>query len=475
MLVMPVRNSSIFTVVALLVALSLALVACGSGNSNGTQKSTPVGTTVQVGMGDSPADWIMAFGMTVNSITLTNSSGGTVNMLPASTPMEMMRLMGTVQPVSITNVPEGTYTEAAITMSSIQMGYMDPVSRQYVQKTMAGPFTSTVTFSPPMTVGSTPSSLNFDMNMGSSISIDGNGNVAITPTFTAMMNSLGSGKNPWQGWMQHLVGSVASASGSQFTMNMMMGLRSVTFTTNNSTQFAGISGMGMMSNGMIVSVDAATQSDGSLLAQRVESMWSASGGMMGGGIVTGITGTPPTQLSMVANNGIGGGMMMSAISGAITVNVSSSTPYSFDSDDVDLTNLPFTPTFDNSTIAKGQKVDVVSGSSMMTGGMGGGMMGGGAPFGTITATQVRLEQQGLHGTVSKYTASGSQATFTLTLPADSAFATITGTSTITVYKQNGTQMHNLSAIANGNQVGVRGLLFYDSDTYKLVSTWIVGP
>ncbi len=311
------------------------------------------------------------------------------------------------------------------------------------------------------------------MDMGSSVSIDSSGNVTITPAFTAMMNSLASGQNPWQGWMQHMVGSVASASGSQFTMTSLMGLQNATFNTNSNTQFVSLSGMGMMSSGMIVAVDASTQADGSLVAQRVESMWG-SGGMMGGGVIAGITGNPPTQLSIVANNGIGGGMMMPAISGDITVNVSGSTPYSFDSDNVDLANLPFTPTFDSSTVTKGQKVDVLSGGTMTLGGMGGGMMGG-TVFGTLTASQVRLEQQGLHGTVSNYSASGSQATFTLTLAPDSAFATLTGTSTITVYKQNGTQMHNLSAIANGNQVGVRGLLFYNGGSYKLVSTWIVAP
>ncbi|MDT8069547.1 MAG: DUF5666 domain-containing protein [Terriglobia bacterium] len=455
-----------------LFALALTLVACGGGSSSSTSSlppSTP-GTTVQVGLGDSPADWMTTFGMTVNSIMLTNSNGSGISMLTSPTQMEMMRLMGTVQPVSVMKVPQGIYTSATISISSIQMGYMDPATHQYVQKTMAGPFTGTVNFNPAMTVGSTPSSLNFDMNMGSSVSIS-NGNVTITPMFTGMMGALGTGQNPWQGYMQHMVGSVSSASGSQFTMNMMMGLQSATFATNGSTQFDGMSGMGMMSNGMIVSVDAITQADGSLLAQHVQSMWGSSGGMMGGGIVTGITGNPPTQLTIVASNGIGGGMMMSAISGQITVNVSSSTPYSADSDDVDLANLPFTPTFDNTSITKGQKVDVVSGGSMMG---GGGMMGGGTSFGTINASQVLLEQQGLHGTVSNYTANGSQATFTLTLPMDSAFTTLTGISTITVYKQNGTQMHNLSAIANGNQVGVRGLLYYDSGTFKMVSTWIVG-
>lgn len=467
---MYMRKKNALFIVALL-ALGLTLVACGGGSSsssNPISSSTP-GTTIQVGMGDSPADWVTAFGMTVNSIMLTNSNGSTVNMLSAPTTMEMIRLMGTVQPVSIMKVPQGTYTSATISISAVQMGYMDPATHQYVQKSMAGPFTGTVNFNPAMTVGSAPSSLNFDMNMGSSVSIN-NGNVTITPTFTGMMNALGTGQNPWQGYMQHMVGSVSSTSGSQFTMTMLMGMQSATFTTNGNTHFDGMSGMGMMSNGMILNVDAITQADGSLLAQHVESMWD-SGGMMGGGIVTGITGNPPTQLTIVANNGIGGGMMMSAISGSITVNVSSSTPYSFDSDQVDLANLPFTPIFDDSSITKGQKIDVVSGGSMMS---GGGMMGGGTSFGTINASQVRLEQQGFHGTVSNYTANGSQATFTLTLPSDSAFATLTGVSTISVYQQNGTQLHNLSTIANGTQVQVRGLLFYDSGTYKLVTTWIIG-
>jgi hypothetical protein len=453
-----------------LIAIALTLAACGGGSSSSstTPISSPTGsTTVLVGMGDSPADWITTLGMTVNSITLTNSNGGSVSMLSAPSQMEMIRLMGTVQPVSIMKVPQGTYTSATISVGSIQMGYMDPGTHQYVQKNMAGPFSGTVNFSSAVSVGSSPVSLNFDMNMGSSVSIS-NGNVTITPTFAGTMNPLGIGENPWQGYMQHMVGSVSSASGSQFTMNMMMGLQSVTFTTNGNTQFAGMSGMGMMSNGTIVSVDGIPQADGSLLAQHVEYM-SNNGGMMGGGIVTGITGKPATQLNIVANNGIGGGMMMSAISGNITVNVSSSTPYSADSDGVDLSNLPFTPTFDSSSIAKGQKIDVVSGGGMM---LGGGMMGG--SFGTINASQAELEQQGLFGSVSNYSANGSQSSFTLTLPSDSAFTTLTGVSTITVYKQNGTQMHNLSAIANGNQVQVRGLLFYDSGAYKLVSTWIVG-
>jgi hypothetical protein len=246
----------------------------------------------------------------------------------------------------------------------------------------------------------------------------------------------------------------------------------MTLATNSATQFpsSGLTGMGMMSTGMMVAIDATLQADGSYLAQRVEYMGADSTGMMGGGLVTSITGNPPTQVTLIANGGMGGGMMASSIGGTITVTLPASVPYSFDADAVDLTNLPFTPAFGPTSLAKGQKLELVSATSMM----GGGRMGGGSTgsLGTLTASRVRLEQQGLHGVVSAYSASGSQATFTLTLPLDSAFATIAGTTTLTVYQQAGTQLQGLPSIANGNDVQVRGLLFYDAGTYKLVSSWI---
>ncbi len=290
----------------------------------------------------------------------------------------------------------------------------------------------------------------------------------------AMATVSGTAANPWQGGMQHQVGSVSSVSGSTFTMGSMMGLPSATFTTNGSTQFpttTGLPGMSMMTSGMMVAVDASLQADGTYLAQRVEYMGVGAAGGMGGGLVTAITGNPPTQLTLAANAGQGGGMMASSIAGTLTVSLPTAVPYSLDADGVNLTGLPFAPIFDATTLVKGQRVDVVSTSGMMTGsgGMGGGMTG---TLGTLTASQVRLEPQALHGTVSAYTAGGSLSTFTLTLPSDSAFATLTGTTTVQVYQQAGTQMMGTIAVANGADVQARGLLFYDAGTYKLVTGWL---
>jgi hypothetical protein len=307
--------------------------------------------------------------------------------------------------------------------------------------------------------------------MASSVAIDASGNVTFTPTMTAMTSTVGANNaNPFQGGMQHQVGRVSSLTGSQFTMGSMMGAQTTTFMTDGTTQFPspGLTGMGMLSTGMMVAVDATLQADGSYLAQRVEYMGTGSNGMMGGGLVTSVTGNPPTQLTLVANGGMGGGMMASSIGGTITVTLPAAVPYSFNANGMDLTNLPFTPAFGPASLVKGQKLELVSTSGMM----GGGMMGGGSGLGTLTASQVRLEQQGLHGVVSAYTASGSQAAFILTLPSDSAFATITATTTIQVYQQAGTQLQGLGSITNGSDVQIRGLLFYDAGTYKLVASWV---
>ena len=86
----------------------------------------------------------------------------------------------------------------------------------------------------------------------------------MTPAFRTVMNSVGSGSgnDPENGFMEHLVGSVASTSGNNFGMSMMQSSQPLTFTTNSSTQFVNIGGMGMMSNGELVMVDAMLQSDG---------------------------------------------------------------------------------------------------------------------------------------------------------------------------------------------------------------------
>src|SRR6266487_2931945 len=86
-----------------------------------------------------------------------------------------------------------------------------------------------------------------------------------------MQGGTGNGHDPENGGMQHRAGTIQSLSGGAFTLSMMQTSQNISVATNSGTQFQGMGGMGGMSNGMIVMVDAGMQPDGSFMAQNVES------------------------------------------------------------------------------------------------------------------------------------------------------------------------------------------------------------
>ncbi len=464
------------TIACLAIILIPTLSGCGGGSGatpTGTNPSpTPAAkTAVQVNMGDSPADWMLAFSMNITSMSLTGSNGS-ATVVSTSVPMEMMHLMGTMQPLAMINAPQGNYTGASVTIGSATVMYMDPTTKAPVQATISGPMTGTISFSSPITVGSTPMAMGFDLDLASSVTMGTNGSLSMNPVFHVTSGTQGSG-NPMDfadGGIQQMMGSVSSVSSSSFTMSSMQAAQNFTFMTNSSTVFDGTS-MSAMASGMGVIVDATLQSDGSLMATRVQSMMG-SGGVMGGGIITALTGQPPTSLTMVMQNGAGTGMMSSYFAAGATIDLSGSTTYEIDEDGMDMSGLPFTPTFDASHIYAGQSVMPISSSGMMSGGMGGGMMGGSPLAGTITASEILLEPQGLTGTSTAAINSSATTSFTLTLPSDSAFTTLTGATSLTIFQQPQTTVTGSAPIASGSPVHAFGLLFFDAGQWKMVASRI---
>jgi hypothetical protein len=171
---------------------------------------------------------------------------------------------------------------------------------------------------------------------------------------------------------------------------------------------------------------------------------------------------------MVMQNGAGAGMMSSDFATGATMDMSGSSTYQIDEDNMDMSGLPFTPVFDASHVYAGQSVMSIGSGGMMSG--GGGMMGGGSMSGSMTVSNLELEPQGLSGTVATTLTSGVATSFTLTLPSDSAFTTLTGASTVTVYQQTGTTMASGSSIPSGSTTEVFGLLFFDSGQWKMVAS-----
>lgn len=473
-------RSRLFLLSAVASAM-LWLAACGGSNSSSNNPPTPPppvqqNTTVQVNLGDSPSDRVMAFAANITSMTLSNGSATAPPIVSSSMPIEMMHLAGTMQPINVLSIPQGTYTGASITMGSMSVTFMDPLSGTIMQKTLAGPITTNVAFSPSLTLGSTPVVLSFDMNMANSVSIDSSNNVTVTPTFQAVMNNVGAGNghNPENGMMENVIGSVAGVSGNNFGFSMMQSAQNLTFATTNNTQFENIGGMGMMSGGALIMVDAMLQSDGSIQAQTVD-WFEGNGGVMSDGVVGSVTGAPATQIAMVVQDGSGQGMMGSFLSNNVAANLTGSTAYNIDTDGMDMSNLPFDPMFDADHMYPGERVRCISNSAMGNGRGGMGSMGGGGMMGTLNANQCNLEQQGFTGTVSNYTSSGGQATFTLTLAYDCYFAIMTGANAVTVYQQPGTELHGITAISNGQTLEVRGLMFDDGGAFRMVASRVANP
>lgn len=456
----------------LAIALIPALSGCSGGSSasmTGTNPTPAATTAVQVNMGDSPADWMLGFSMNISSMTLTGSNGN-ATVVSTSTPMEMTHLMGSMQPLAMVNAPQGSYTGATVTIGSATVTYIKPGTTTVTQQTIQGPMTGTVTFSSPVTVGSTPMAINFDLNLASSVTGTA-GSLAMNPVFEMTFGQQGSGNaaDYADGGIDEMMGSISSVSGGSFTMTSPQSAGTFTFATNSSTAFSGAaSAMSGMSSGMLVLVDATLQSDGSLMATNVQSM-IGSGGMMGGGIITTAS---SNSLSLVMQNGVGNGMMSSYFGDGATVNLSANTIYAMNKDGIDMSGLPFTPTFDANHIYPGQSVMPISTGGMMgsSGGMmGGGMMSGTSLAGTITASELLLMPQGLTGTSSTALTSGAAASFTLTLPSDSAFTSLTTAASVTVYQQAGTIMEGGSTIASGTAMHAFGLLFNDNGQWKMVA------
>lgn len=458
------------------LVLATALTGCGGGSSgNVTPPPVTPTTSVQINMGDAPADWMLALSMNITSMSMVRSDGSAA-VISTPTTIEMVHLTGTMQPVAMVDLPQGTYTGVRMSVSSVNLTYMDPFTFVPVQAAITTAFNSIYNFNTPITVGATPMAIGLDLDLSKSLVLNSDSTFSMTPVFTVTSGLQGAGDpaDPLNGGIQEMMGTVSSVSSNGFTMSSLQAPQSFTFTMNSSTVFDGTT-MSALSNGMCVFVDGTLQADGSLLATRVQAM-VGSGGAMGAGIVTGLSGIPPTTLTMALQNGVGGGMMSTMFTNGITVTLSGPT-FVIDDGIVDLSNLPFVPVFDANDVYAGQNVLPLSPSGMTSTGMGG--MGGSVMMaGSMMATGLRLEPQGLNGTIAQTIVGGTPSSFTLTLSPVSAFAALTGATTVTVYQQKSTVVANNSVspatsnIGSGSTVQVFGLLFNNGGQWTMVAARI---
>jgi hypothetical protein len=457
--------------VLMLAAAVLILFFAGcAGNNNNTVTANPQGGMASINFGDATNDQIIHFEVTMTAITLNGGSNPSILSKPVE--FEFVHNSGTVEPVSVLNIPAGTYTGATISLSNPEVVIIDPNTK--LPKKLTATLTSpnvTVTFPSPITVSGNNTVLNFDLNLQNSITIDaGNTTATITPQFTVTSSALpanAENENEDNGEVNDLRGIITSITAPKFTLQSPHLPNPITVVTDSNTKFQdGVSSFAGLAVNMIVTVEGVTQSDGSILAKEVESETETPDGGEVEGIVTAVTcpsatncpssGNAATQITLTTQKSSATGTAASFPGHGVSVTVAIGSGTKFGVKSRKLSG-PF-PAFDATHIGKAQRVEADSehqSDDTTT---------------SVKGDKIKLTEQALVGTVSAL----SGNTFTLTVGANSAFALLTGTTTVTVQTQNATVIKNVT-LANGNTVRVRGLLFVNGGSYTLVAARVLQP
>src|SRR5215475_9905959 len=110
------------------LAVIVTNVACGgSYNGNNPMNPAPAGSAMtQFRIGDAPADRVVSFEVTLNSpLVLTPSGGGAnVNVTLAANRLEITHTSGASEPLVVSNIPQGTYTSAGLTIAHPEVTFI---------------------------------------------------------------------------------------------------------------------------------------------------------------------------------------------------------------------------------------------------------------------------------------------------------------------------------------------------------------
>ena len=452
---------------AVLITAAFIVAGCTASNNftGGGTTITSATTSIPVSITDAPGDRIVAVSLTLNSVVLTDQKGQTANILAAPLTFEAAHLDAVQEPLFTPAVPQDTYTSVTVAYSSAQVAYIDPATKQLVLATATLANTSQVfTFPTPLVVNNTATSLIIDFLVAPSVSISGS-TVTVTPQFhIAPAPIAATPTNSANGLLTGIRGKVSALGTNQFTLTTPEGL-SVKIDVNSSTQYQGLSGFSALAVGALVEVDAAVQSNATLLALRVEQqvLPTATAELLIGP-VTAVTGSPAASFTQVVRQQVGPAASATPIQ-KDTITVNSQTQWVMPGvwQNLLAAGLPFKPTFNASTLFAGQVVAVQT---------------GGVSNNAATAQTVFLAPQTVSGTITggvMPTCIPCWGQLTLTLPADSWLATVTGQTTVNVIVPTaGLQALPGATAATSSVVRFNGFLFNSNGVLTLVPV-VEGP
>ncbi|MGO9126759.1 MAG: DUF4382 domain-containing protein [Terriglobales bacterium] len=437
----------------LLALIALTFTACGGGGSTSSSSGGSGNAQAQVFVTgeDAPVTSVVSFYITINSITLNNSSS-TVTVLSQPTTVDFGRLIGLRSLLGFNVVAPGTYTSATFTLASPVIYDVNMTSNPPSLGSMQGTLTnSTVTVAfpsgSPLTVGSNGlAGLHMDFDLRQSLAVDGNGQITgvVNPTIDVMAVSA----SDELGQITDFTGSVLSTSANGFMVQGPYGFQEV-IDVNAQTLFNGSYTLASVPVNAIVCVEGTVQADGSIMASDVEVITTDKAFISGRILAI----NPGPTVTMFVGEELPNLSPNIPVDTVYTVDLSAVTEY----DVCFFDNWFSQQLFNGSTLVVGQRIFV----------------GGTYQSGTFTPDMVSLRRQGVIGTLvenSVSVTSGNLGSFQMqndllmSYSAGGPFTVNTGSGTIF---ENINGLTGLQGAGAANLV-VRGLVFQDPNTGKPV-------
>lgn len=460
---------------------AILLLGCGSGSQMQAPPPPAGNTNVVVLLTSTANDQLVSFTALIQSIALVNKAGTSVTIFtnPQSfSPLgEWMHLNGTSSPLPAVSVPQGSYTSAVVMVYGCSFTNMSYTANGFLTSTFAeglcaeGSGLTTVNLPNPVAITGSAMALSLDLQVSQSYTLNATAQTyTIDPVFTltpvtiaAQPTDESNGKvtvNDVQ------VVSVA-ADGNTFTVQTVDSPPALTIVSNGSTVFQGISGASALTPNMLFNFDADIQSDGSLLATRIEV-----------DDATAVAGVVAPFTFPVVGPGVFSTITLQR-NGCTIVNIPfcgniyyiNGTVFNVSGELTNLASLPFAASFANANFFQGQDVLITS---------------SGVPDNQSVevATGITLLPQTLNGTVSAVTNDSGFAVYTVTLapydliPVLQNYTSntppphLTNPTTILVYADTSTSFLNSGMVAVGSLIRCRGVIFDDNGTMRMDATTI---
>lgn len=454
---------------------SAVSVTPASGITSQTQTSTPVAgqdTDLTVAISSAANDQLANYQLQLGSLTLTSQNGSKVSVFDLSTtqkPAEFIHTNAVADPLVTVRIPQGVYTSATLTFENPQFTFVTYGSSSVFFNTGLalgdkGFVGATVNVPTPITVAGNAMVLVLESEVPQSVQLSGSpqaGNFisSVTPIFALIpqpISSSATASSAISTTMQTsgtITSSTPTSNGGTLAIKTGSGTN-VAIAWNSATICDGITSCSSITPGMMVLASLGVQSDGSLLATRVDVPDAGAKDMVTGPIFN--VDQSGGLLNLVGEREEGQDFRSGFRSGGMALELGSNIVFRVFGGDQLPQNLPFAASFGQNSLVAGQNIAVTSQSIPPSG-----------PYPTIdTAT---LLPQTIDGTVTAELTSGSYTVYQVSLASYDPLTQGGKIDAIRVYCADQTSLLNSSSVQVGTIVRFHGLVFSNQGSLAMLA------